>query len=118
MGLSPRAARRRERLVLWHILIISCLAVVGLWGYFGALSLPGFVPASYWRRVYWTSEDEARKLEALQRLYPETDAETVRVFSPALHRKSEALSDHASWWFSRHRVRGFEDLYDGDMKRW
>lgn len=43
MAPGSRAERRRENWILLHILIISCMLVVGFWIIFGVIPLPGWV---------------------------------------------------------------------------
>ena len=101
MGPS-RAERRRENFILWHILVISILFVIGLWGFFGVLPSLGEMSSAYWVRAYWDSEDEAEKVRALEHLLDDSSDRASRVFSNAQFSRSPRLRQLSRQWFDEH----------------
>lgn len=108
MAPGSRAARRRENGILLHILIISCMLVVGFWILFGVIPLPGVVTRGHWQQVYWHSQKEEQKIEALRHLRGQKDAETFRIYVDALGRNDERLSTETWDWFDARQLRELE----------
>jgi hypothetical protein len=83
-----RSERRQERFILVHILMISVLVVLGLWGFFGVISPPGEWITDHWCRCYWDSRKEAEQFRALEHLLQKTGSRVERTFHDALDGRS------------------------------
>lgn len=86
MPSGSRAERIRENWILLHVLLISCILVIGLWICFDVIPLPGALTRWRWQEAYWTAKDGRGRMEALDHLRAQFDGETDRIFTDARRR--------------------------------